>query len=218
MKNQNGTEVDQTLIDAFHRAYYDSAVWARTTFLGVPVRKNPCDLWIYQEIIWETRPTLIIELGTDQGGSALWFAHCLTSIGDPAFVLSVDIEERERPTHHNIYYLIGDDTSSGMAEQIRNIALPQPERIMLVLDSDHAAPHVRRQLELYADLVTPGCYLVVEDTNLGHPVVVNPGGTYDGPMEALAAWLPSHPEFVVDREREKHGLTFFPNGFLRRAI
>ena len=85
---------------------------------------------------------------------------------------------------------------------------------MVVLDSAHDKPHVLRELDVWAQFVTPGCYLVVEDTNLnGHPV---PGWDDGGPMEALDEWLPQHPEFEVDRSREKFFLTTQPKGFLIR--
>ena len=33
-------------------------------FLGLKTLKNPLDLWVYQEILWEHRPDLILETGT----------------------------------------------------------------------------------------------------------------------------------------------------------
>ena len=85
---------------------------------------------------------------------------------------------------------------------------------MVVLDSDHSREHVLRELELYAPLVTPGCYLVVEDTNVnGHPV--SPGFG-PGPMEAVGDYLRTTDDFEVDRGREKFMLTFNPSGYLRR--
>ena len=85
---------------------------------------------------------------------------------------------------------------------------------MVVLDSDHSAAHVKAELDLYSPLVTSGCYLIVEDTNVnGHPVYPLHG---PGPMEALDQFLPAHPEFEVDASREKYMLTFNPRGYLRR--
>jgi len=70
-------------------------------------------------------------------------------------------------------------------------------------------------LQLYAPLVSPGQYLVVEDTNLhGHPVLPF---APPGPMEALAEFLPAHPEFSIDKSREKFHTTFNPSGYLLKC-
>ena len=85
---------------------------------------------------------------------------------------------------------------------------------MVVLDSDHTRDHVAEELRLYAPLVTSGCYLVVEDTNVnGNPVLPEFG---PGPQEAVAEFLAQTDDFEVDHEREKLMLTFNPNGYLRR--
>jgi cephalosporin hydroxylase len=85
---------------------------------------------------------------------------------------------------------------------------------MVFLDSDHTREHVLAELRSYADFVTPGSYLVVEDTNLNdHPVVAGFG---DGPMEAVEDFLAERDDFVSDPDAEKFLLTFNPGGYLRR--
>ena len=85
---------------------------------------------------------------------------------------------------------------------------------MVVLDSDHRRDHVLAELDAYADFVTPGCYLIVEDTNVnGHPVAPEFG---PGPTEAVERFLDADNRFAVDQTQEKFLLTFNPGGFLRR--
>jgi cephalosporin hydroxylase len=57
--------------------------------------------------------------------------------------------------------------------------------------------------------------MVVEDTNInGHPVQPMFG---PGPMEALREFLSVDSRYKSDHSREKFGLTFFPDGWLRRV-
>ena len=72
--------------------YYDSALYLRTTWLGVPIQKNPFDLWVFQEILHETRPDILVETGTAHGGSALWFASMFDLL-DRGRILTIDITE-----------------------------------------------------------------------------------------------------------------------------
>jgi cephalosporin hydroxylase len=208
--------VDRTaLVDAFHRLYYDSqeTTWTRTFWGGHPVLKCPLDLWVYQEILVDTRPDLILETGTFDGGSAYYLASVCDFLGRGE-VVTIDVDQRTGlPQHERITYVVGssiaDETVTYVHERTR-----AAERVMVILDSDHSRDHVLRELELYAPLVTPGCYVVVEDTNVnGHPVVPRFG---PGPMEAVQEYLATTDAFEVDRSREKLLLTFNPSGYLRR--
>ena len=60
------------------RLHYSSAC-AQTRWLGTRTHKNPLDFWIYQEIINETRPDVIVETGTAYGGSAAYLASIANS-------------------------------------------------------------------------------------------------------------------------------------------
>ncbi len=205
--------IENQIISQFHQLYYNSKIWMNTTWMGTPVQKCPLDLWIYQEIIHETRPDLIIETGTADGGGAHYLAS-LCDLLQKGRVISVDIiANPDRPLHPRITYLTGSSTAPEILAAIRKMIFPGT-RVMVVLDSDHHLEHVLAELRLYSPLVTPGCYLVVEDTNInGHPVFPDYG---PGPMEALNHFLFENHQFIIDSNREKLYLTFFPKGFLRR--
>ena len=194
--------------------YNDPSTWRATYWLGVPTAKCPLDLWIYQEILTETRPDLIVETGTHMGGSALFLASVCDQLGNGS-VLTIDIVDRsDRPQHPRITYVSGSSTDPDVVAQIGH-RVRLAERVMVILDSDHSEAHVFDELSQLGPMVSPDCYLIVEDTNVnGHPVEPGFG---PGPAEALERYLDiAPPRFIVDRSREKLLLTFNPGGYLRR--
>jgi len=172
-------------------------------------------MWIYQELLWELRPDVVVECGTNRGGSAAYMASILDLIGGGGHIVTIDIEEMEgRPVHDRISYLTGSSTDPDIVATVRERAAAA-DRVLVVLDSDHSAAHVREELECYQDVVTVGSYLIVEDTNVdGHPVFPQHG---PGPMEAVEDFLSTTDRFVVDPTREKFHLTFNPRGYLLRV-
>lgn len=199
---------------AFHRLYYETAVWKDTYWLGTRAQKCPLDLWVYQEILHEQRPDLILETGTAHGGSALYLASVCDLLGKGEIV-TVDIYPIEdRPVHDRITYLTGSSTAPEVVSEVERLAEGR-ERVLVILDSDHARDHVLDELRIYSRFVSTGGYLVVEDTNVnGHPVFPDHG---PGPMEAVETFLAESDEFEVDASREKFFLTFNPRGFLRKV-
>lgn len=204
---------EQAVIDSFHRLYYDSGVWMQTSWLGVPAQKCPLDLWIYQEMLFEQRPDLILETGTAAGGSALFLAS-ICDLLQTGRIISVDIEDRtDRPKHPRIAYLHGSSIDPDIIAEMKRAA-QAAESVIVILDSDHTEKHVREELALYSPFVTPGGSLIVEDTNInGRPVAAQYG---PGPAEALTTFLAQTDEFENDHAREKFFMTFNPKGFLKR--
>ncbi|MFN0170779.1 MAG: CmcI family methyltransferase [Bryobacteraceae bacterium] len=203
------------MLDAFHRYYYDNhtQTWGNTRWLGVHTQKLPLDLWIYQEMLFDEKPAVLIECGTFLGGSAYYFASVM-DLMNHGRVITIDIEPRDnRPRHPRITYLTGSSISGEIADQVRRLIAPG-EKVMVSLDSDHKKDHVLAELRRYGALVSPGGYLVVEDTNInGHPVFPAFG---PGPMEAVEQFLKENKKFQPDKTREKFSLTFNPKGYLRR--
>jgi cephalosporin hydroxylase len=203
--------------DGFHRLYYEAGeagrTWKDTRFLGVTSWKSPLDLWVYQELLWELRPGLVVETGTAHGGSALYLATTCETIGHGQ-VVSVDIGHwPDRPAHPRLTYVVASSTDPEVVAQVAERARGAGP-VLVVLDSDHRRDHVLAELRAYAPLVTPGSYLVVEDTNVnGHPVYEAFG---PGPMEAVQDFLKERDDFAADRSREKFLFTFNPGGWLRK--
>jgi cephalosporin hydroxylase len=203
------------VVRRFHRLYYLTSrrTWRNTFFLGVPVAKCPLDLWVYQEIVNEVRPGLIVETGTAHGGSALYLAAMCDLVGGGR-VVSVDLVAREGlPRHPRVSYVVGSSVEPETFERGKSHVRPG-ETVLVVLDSDHRREHVLAELRLYGGLVTPGSYLVVEDTNVhGHPVFRSHG---PGPFEAVRDFLDGGAPFAADESREKFYMTFNPGGYLKR--
>lgn len=212
--NQTNENNQPSCIDDFHVLYYNNRArtWQNTFFMGVPVFKCPLDLWIYQEIIWDIKPDLIIECGTARGGSALYLAS-ICSLIKKGHVVTVDIyQPPDSPKHERISYLQGSSTSPEIVEQIKKFTDGQSV-VLVILDSDHSKDHVFQELCIYSSFIHPGSYIIVEDTNInGHPVRPDFG---QGPHEAVNLFLKEHPSFIQDREREKLFVTFNPGGYLR---
>lgn len=186
------------------------------TWMGVPAAKNPLDAWIYQEIISETRPEAIIELGSAYGGGSLFLAHLLDLLGGDGVVVSVDISrEAFQAEHERIIEISGLTTAPDVLDQVR--ANCEGRRTMVIHDASHEAAQVYADLCAYAPLVSPGCYLIVED---GVTDVIAPRtlGGYPGrgPYRAIDAFLADGVPFEVDETRERFLATNNPRGFLRR--
>jgi cephalosporin hydroxylase len=204
---------DQEIVGRFNLLYYFTGRWAHSTWLGYPILKYPTDLMVYQEIICELCPQLIIETGTAIGASALFFAGIQDTLGHGE-VITIDVDGADkypaRPKHDRITYLTGSSVSQPIIDELNKRG--DGKTIMVILDSDHSYEHVKEELRIYSQFVTAGQYLVVEDTNLSQDIVNLDGG----PARAVEEFMKSADKFIVDEAREKHLLTCSPNGFLRK--
>ena len=208
---------ERSVVREFHRLYFDARAfdmtWRNTYFMGHAVLKCPLDLWLYQEMLHSVRPAVIVETGTAFGGSALYLASICDLLGSGRVVTIDVVERRGAPAHPRITYVRGSSVDPNVVARVRS-EIGGTSPVVVLLDSDHRRDHVLAELEAYAPLVSPGSYLVVEDTNLnGHPVEPDHG---PGPMEAVEAFLARHPEFAHDAGMDKFLLTFNPQGYLKR--
>lgn len=189
-------------------------IMARSTYCGIQTWQNPVDFWIEQEILWEVRPDVIIEVGVHQGGHLLALAH-LCDVRGKGCVIGVDLSlanVADRVKKHPRIILI-QGNALGVVHRITADALEPGNRVLVIEDSSHYFDNTLAVCEAYGPLVTPGSYLIVQDTICWHGLDEGPN---PGPWEAAAAFLATHPEFEADRGREDFGITWHPRGYLRR--
>ena len=209
--------VRDLIVRQFHRLYYHSLdrTWKDTYYRGTTIWKCPLDLWLYQELLHRLRPALIVETGTAFGGSAHFLADLCDALGLDAQITTIDVEHKDgRPQHPRVQYVTASSTDPGVVAEVY-ASVPAGATTLVVLDSDHSRDHVLDELRAYADLVTVGSYVVVEDTNVnGHPAYPEFG---PGPMEAVEAFLAEDDRFEVDAGLEKFFMTFNPRGYLKKV-
>lgn len=188
---------------------YDYAyLW---TWMGIPIIQLPADIMATQEVIWATKPDVIVETGVARGGSMVFMASLLELLGNGK-VIGVDIDIRahnrdsieRNPLAKRISLIEGPSTSSSVVAKVRS-EIPPGASVMVILDSDHSRDHVLAELRAYAGMVTPGCYLVVADTLLGElqpdAELRNRSKAWskgNEPLSALKIFLEESDRFEVD--------------------
>lgn len=213
------------LVTALDRYDY-SYLWS---WMGVPIIQMPADVMATQEVIWSTRPDVIIETGVARGGSVLFMASLLEMIGKGK-VIGVDIDIRAHnrdsieghPMSKRVVLIEGGSVDEDTLTRVR-AEIPPGARVMVVLDSDHSRSHVLAECRAYGPLVTPGCYMVVADTLVGHVTEDNAPKKRskvwfkgDEPLSALKDYLSETNRFEVDEVLNgKLVLSSSPGGYVR---
>ncbi len=184
-----------------------------TSYFGVRTFKSPIDAWVYQEIIFETRPDVIIEIGNANGGSTLFLAHLCELLGKGR-VIGLDLSHETVPDrvkeHPRISLIEGDACRNlaGVEEMVSS-----DETVLVIEDSSHTYDNTLAVLHTYARLIKPGGYFIVEDSINHHGLT---GGQKPGPYEAIDDFLRDNQDFEIDRAREHFFITWNPKGYLRR--
>ena len=209
-----------------------------------PIIQYPQDIVAMQEIIWDVKPDLIIEMGIAHGGSLIFNASILAMLDmceaidakrtiDPNVskrkILGVDIDIREHnkieiekhPMSSRIEMIEGSSISPEIIQKVKDYA-SNFDRILVCLDSNHTHDHVLAELEAYAPLTSVGSYCVVFDTIIEdlpeNMYPDRPWGPGNNPKSALHEYIKHHSEFVIDENIfEKLLISVCPDGFLKRV-
>jgi cephalosporin hydroxylase len=221
-----------------------AALWVKTgwvrkysygfSWLGRPIIQLPDDMLRIQEAIWQVQPDVILETGIAHGGSLIFYASLMEMMGKGRVIgLDIDIRAHNRaaieahPMMKRITMIEGSSVAPEVVAQVKALIKPS-DKVMLILDSNHSAAHVAAELEAYADLVTPGSYILSQDGVMqlvaGAPRAPAEWAT-DNPITAVEAFLARHPEFELakpprpfDETLETPDCSHHPVGWLRRKF
>jgi cephalosporin hydroxylase len=176
-------------------------------YRGRALLKFPEDLRMFQHAIEETKPEVIVELGTHDGGSALWFADQLQVLCGHGQVITVD-RTNIVIDDPRIFFICGDLTL--VSDKVS--AVVGGRRAMVIDDSAHDYQTTLASLRLYSPLVSLGCYFIVEDTIVDTDLSIWPN--VKGAMQATDAFLAEQSRFER-KEMAWYGLTMHMGGWLQ---
>jgi cephalosporin hydroxylase len=196
-------------------------------WLGVPIIQLPQDVMAMQELVWATRPDVIVETGVARGGSLIFYASMMQLLGGDGKVVGVDIDIRpharkaiaEHPFASRISLVEGSSIEPTTFERVLG-ELGGRRRVLVVLDSNHTHEHVLTELRMYGRLVQSGSWLVVMDTLIEDvPAEYSSHRSWapgNSPKSAVRAFLTENFRFVADTSIDaKLSITASPEGFLR---
>lgn len=193
----------------------------RTRYRNRAFVKSPFDVVIYMQLLERLRPATVIEIGSWQGGSAVWFADVLTAMGVHPRVVSVDIQPPTGISDPRIQFVAGNALDLGAALAPELLAsLPRPW--LVSEDSAHTMESSLAVLRFFDQHLRAGEYIVVEDgvlSDLPEPVYRQYG---HGPNRAVFQFLLERGQaYEIDASLcDLYGsnVTYNPNGWLRRVL
>lgn len=232
------------VLDLYSKAAFEaiSREWVRVgwnqkyqytfSWMGRPVIQLPEDMIRMQEAIFQIKPDVIIETGVAHGGSLIFYSSLCKAM-EKGRVIGIDIEIRPHnraaieahPLSDRITLIEGNSTDPEIVARVKSLVQPG-ETVLVILDSNHTYAHVTDELEAYADLVTPGSYIVATDGimyDLADVPRGQPEWASDNPTWAARDFAAKHPEFVIEQpawpfnESElDQNITHWPEAWLKR--
>lgn len=193
----------------------------RVKYRGIHILKFPFDYMMYQMIITDIKPDLIIEVGTYGGGSAVYLADLLEINGKgevhtidvfPEITVEMSTDQRHFVDHPRIKYFNQgyDGYDLKNAEGF--------EKVLVIDDASHVYEDVLNSLNKFHHLVPVGSYFIVEDGNC-QQLYPTDNRWNGGPLRAVHEFLKTNDQFEIDRtycDMFGHDSTFNTDGYLKR--
>jgi cephalosporin hydroxylase len=203
------------------------------SWMGRPIIQLPEDMIRMQEAIFAIKPDVIVETGVAHGGSLIFYSSLCKAM-DKGRVIGIDIEIRPHnraaleahPLFDRINLIEGSSIAPDVTARVKGLIQPG-ETVLVILDSNHSYAHVTAELDAYADLVSPGSYIVatdgvmmeVADAPRGKPEWIT-----DNPTMAARAFAARRSDFIIEQPAWPFNesaldanVTHWPDAWLKRV-
>jgi cephalosporin hydroxylase len=196
------------------------------SWLGVYVQQDPIDAFAIQDMLWRVKPDLVIEIGTNTGGGAIFYSTVMRAYNPNAKIVTLDVVPEPRnwnernaancvgcvigPKHpywHDgmITYIHGRVTEKETRDKVQKF-VDQATKVLVIEDASHRYPDTLENIEATYHWVSKGSYLLVQDTKMDRFVdgLGQKYGRYKfGPMRSVDEFIARHGDkFVIDRRFE----------------
>lgn len=218
--------------EAWLRAGWDTKYVYGFSWLGRPIIQLPEDVLRIQEVIYETKPDVIVETGIAHGGSLILYASLCAAMGKGR-VIGIDIDIRpynrkaieEHRLGSYISLIQGSSIEPSVVADVKK-RIGTAESVLVLLDSNHLKGHVLAELEAYSPLVSKGSYIVACDgimAQVAGAPRTEEDWNWNNPLSAIDQFLGTHPDFEgVEPDRPfnegavTQRVTYWPKAYLRR--
>lgn len=237
--NSNGEKISvsdpksfKLISDLWLRSGWDTKYVYGFSWLGRPIIQLPEDIIRIQELIYQTKPDVIIETGVAHGGSLVFYASLCNAIGKGK-VIGIDIEIRAHNKKalnaHKLKKFITLIEGSSIDEEVfseLNTHINNLDSVLVILDSNHSKEHVYKELNIYSKLIKSGGYIVACDGIMkqvkGAPRT-NDDWDWNNPIEAINDFVSINKEFEVveptwpfNEGSVQERVTYWPQAYLRK--
>ena len=213
---------EQQVLSGFQALYEKYKIHQRQRFLGTRFGQDPFDAIAIQEVLFDVKPDLIIETGSNSGGSSLYLSWLMETINPDCKIVTIEAQkggigywhnhwkQATDPRQHPLFMkrvtaIEGFSTDPKVIQRIKQEFVDSAQTVFVLLDSDHGYNTVASELRIYSPFVTVGSYVLVEDTWI------------DEANRAASEFVASTSDFVCDRQREHLVFSQHMGGYLKRV-
>ncbi|KAH9580122.1 Rhamnosyl O-methyltransferase/Cephalosporin hydroxylase [Trypanosoma melophagium] len=224
---------------AYDLWFEENRIFSTLSWFGVQMQQDPSDAIVIQDMLWRVKPDLIIEIGTNTGGSAIFYATIMKAYNPQGKIVTLDVKPisnwvksqvmarcvgcilgTEHPWWNDgmIHFINGRITTSDVQSMVDRF-VANASTVVVIEDASHRYPDTLQNIQAVHKYVTPGSYLLVQDTKMDRFVTAagaRHGNYRYGPMRSIDEFLAKNKEFVIDRRFEYLIYSQHHRGFLRK--
>eukprot|EP01061_Rhynchopus_euleeides_P034525 TRINITY_DN58361_c0_g1_i1.p1 TRINITY_DN58361_c0_g1~~TRINITY_DN58361_c0_g1_i1.p1 ORF type:complete len:435 (+),score=163.50 TRINITY_DN58361_c0_g1_i1:60-1307(+) len=226
-----------------HDVFFEE--WQRFSFinwLGVKCQQDPMDAFAIQDMLWRVKPDLIIEVGTNNGGGAIFYASIMQNYNKNGKIVTLDVKPvtqnwmtgpnagncegcitgNEHPLWKDsdmINFIKGDIMKKDIQAQVEEF-VNKAKTVLVVEDASHRYPETLHRMNVIYKYVTVGSYMLVQDTKMDRFVSrlrKKYGGLKFGPMRSVDEFIKANQNWEIDRTFEYYIYSQHHRGFLKKT-